>query len=1030
MCRAGLRPSMAWGTNWNSRIASHKKAQDAQKNQHETAAGALRFLCLFVAIRFCKSVTTEDSNSHTISTMKATLSNIAKHLGVRWQSVATTPLLADERFLPKRRGASLPAAVQIVALVTCIVTLIPAALSAATNDLAGMLQRGLFEEEANRNLEAAAQAYQAVGAQFDKDRALAATAIFRLGEIYRKQNKTNEASAQYERIMREFPDQQTLATLSRQNLAGIGAKSEVAVSPALPRAARLEQKRLLDEEIKLVELDLTELRKRADAGIVSQIEVRAKEREVLKLRQQGTALNVDGVETSTAASDVTVTDDEEKEIRSIQEMIRNSPDLINAPSGDPSMTPLCRAAKNGHLRVAKFLLDGSAAIDRRSGEKTPLQYAAASGHRAMTEFLLQRGADPNARGNSGRTALHVAAENGFQAVAEALVAAKADVNPSAAKGETPLLLAAGYGHAELVQFLISKGAELNTPNDVGTTPLMNAASRGHSETVTALIAAKANPNLLDKEGRTALSYAAGIGNLESVKALLAVKADPNAGSMSLPLHAAIHQKSPLVVETLLRADADPNRVANIRWQSAELGTYGFGSRYPALSPLFLAIKESNPEIVKLLLQFKADPNANDPYGVPLIFSVVNQTETLKAFLDAGAKPNVKNANDGTPLSTATSATAVNLLLAAGADIENGQGNRSPLLLVADWGDGKISQEISEALLKGEASVMARDSLGQTPLHRAANVRAPELISLLLSYKADVNARDKNGMTPLDMVTGSREKFWQHIGSTSGDGFDNPARTEKTAALLRQHGGQRDLPKVDRIEVRRPESGYSKTIFIQGTNDWNRFTLLEAIFGNYFSGNVGPRGFESDGQARSFSSRLLLNTGAGAPSFPDLHRVVVVRPNLKAEQAAKRIVVDLILPTGALDCAADIPLEFGDLVEIPEREHTLQEAAIGLTSDQLRQIIQCREGAIELVVRGKRTPMRVEPTSGEAAIGEVLARFEARQALFSSSDLSRVKVTRRDAAGGKPREWVIDCSAGKAPDLWLRDGDVIEVPDKP
>lgn len=78
---------------------------------------------------------------------------------------------------------------------------------AATNDLSRALQKGLFEEEANHNLEAAAQAYQSVATQFDKDRKLAATAIFRLGEVYRKQGKTNEANAQYERILREFSDQ-------------------------------------------------------------------------------------------------------------------------------------------------------------------------------------------------------------------------------------------------------------------------------------------------------------------------------------------------------------------------------------------------------------------------------------------------------------------------------------------------------------------------------------------------------------------------------------------------------------------------------------------------------------------------------------------------------------------------------------------------------------------------------------------------------------------------------------------------------
>ena len=40
-------------------------------------------------------------------------------------------------------------------------------------------ERGLLEEEANHNLEAAIKAYLSVISQYDKDRKLAATAIFR-----------------------------------------------------------------------------------------------------------------------------------------------------------------------------------------------------------------------------------------------------------------------------------------------------------------------------------------------------------------------------------------------------------------------------------------------------------------------------------------------------------------------------------------------------------------------------------------------------------------------------------------------------------------------------------------------------------------------------------------------------------------------------------------------------------------------------------------------------------------------------------
>ncbi len=52
-------------------------------------------------------------------------------------------------------------------------------------------------------------------------------------------------------------------------------------------------------------------------------------------------------------------------------------------------------------------------------------------------------------------------------------------------------------------------------------------------------------------------------------------------------------------------------------------------------------------------------------------------------------------------------------------------------------------------------------------------------------------------------------------------------------------------------------------------------------------------------------------------------------------------------------------------------------------------------------------------------------------LLASSDLSRVKVTRHDPVSAKAREWLLDCSDTKpTPAFWLRDGDVIEVPEKP
>src|ERR1039457_3267459 len=113
-----------------------------------------------------------------------------------------------------------------------IFLLAAAVLRAQTNNLTALLQQGLFEEQASRNLDAAIADYSTLAAQFDKDRQLAATAVFRLGECYRAQGRTNEAAAQYQRILRDFSDQQTLATLSRQDLTGMGVSAPSSATTA------------------------------------------------------------------------------------------------------------------------------------------------------------------------------------------------------------------------------------------------------------------------------------------------------------------------------------------------------------------------------------------------------------------------------------------------------------------------------------------------------------------------------------------------------------------------------------------------------------------------------------------------------------------------------------------------------------------------------------------------------------------------------------------------------------------------------
>jgi hypothetical protein len=86
----------------------------------------------------------------------------------------------------------------------------------------------------------------------------------------------------------------------------------------------------------------------------------------------------------TQAGDTAVADDEEKEIRRLQAMIQNSPDLINAAVAPPfSKIPIISAVERGQMKVVKFLLDHGARVDVRPAGlpglgRTPLLVAAST----------------------------------------------------------------------------------------------------------------------------------------------------------------------------------------------------------------------------------------------------------------------------------------------------------------------------------------------------------------------------------------------------------------------------------------------------------------------------------------------------------------------------------------------------------------------------------------------------------------------------------------------------------------------------
>jgi ankyrin repeat protein len=115
-------------------------------------------------------------------------------------------------------------------------------------------------------------------------------------------------------------------------------------------------------------------------------------------------------------------------------------------------------------------------------------------------------------------ALMRAALTGQAAAISALVDKGADVNAKDQSGRTALMEAAFGGHVETVQALIERGADVNAKDHSGWTALMEAASKGHTRMVRVLLDAGADAKVKHKKGWTALKAAAK-GHVEIIKLL-------------------------------------------------------------------------------------------------------------------------------------------------------------------------------------------------------------------------------------------------------------------------------------------------------------------------------------------------------------------------------------------------------------------------------------------------------------------------------------------------------------------------------
>ena len=381
------------------------------------------------------------------------------------------------------------------------------------------------------------------------------------------------------------------------------------------------------------------------------------------------------------------------------------------------------------------------------------------------------------------------------------------------------------------------------------------------------------------------------------------------------------------------------------------------------------------EIVELLLQHKADLNARietgysaNSYGrstpapqatgytALLLATTRCDAEIIQTLLSAGADPNVRSESGDTPLVNAMTicnqperGRLLALLLDRGAVTESTDphGN-TPLLLAASKRDRKSL----ELLLKHQADPNARDENGYTALHYLAflmDQRSPmqdvlPMAQALIDAKADVNARPaREDRTAL--------KHLVQLLARPGTSAEN---IKEFSNLLRKAGAVEDLPQLDRIEVARPSADYRVTVFWKGTNDYNHFSLFEALAVQY---NMCYRTRRWICPGRSCSAAAA-NIGTVRPvglpsgfglSFPDFSKVVIRRATPDG-RGRKSVSVQLasILEEGK--CSGDVPLQWGDVIEIPEADHPINAIWQGLPEKTRALLIECLSRTVDVRVQ--------------------------------------------------------------------------------
>ncbi|KAE8157003.1 ankyrin repeat-containing domain protein [Aspergillus tamarii] len=195
-----------------------------------------------------------------------------------------------------------------------------------------------------------------------------------------------------------------------------------------------------------------------------------------------------------------------------ESLLNANPKLANVKDDDERL-PIHWAVAYNRLPIVELLVATKhfdPDVEDGSGW-TPLMIAASLKNAEgdpIIDLLLKKGADINAKSNSGQNALHFATSKASLSTVRTLIANKCSARVKDKRGQLALHRAAAIGSSPIIKVLLQDGkSPVNATDMDGLTALHHAISEGHGEAAITLLKAGAETDKKDANGIFAIDMA-------------------------------------------------------------------------------------------------------------------------------------------------------------------------------------------------------------------------------------------------------------------------------------------------------------------------------------------------------------------------------------------------------------------------------------------------------------------------------------------------------------------------------------------